>query len=137
TPAPGITTSGQHKRLVRYYISQKAIKQGYTHCDIKTINASHLDELVRALVLDHLQRESFDILREQEQQIRDYWLRTMIDRVRLAPDRLIIELNADHIEACKAHDWQNTSTNANTADHEITATPTSLYEPDVQHRGKQ
>lgn len=26
TPGPGITTNGQHKRLIRYYVSQKAIK---------------------------------------------------------------------------------------------------------------
>jgi site-specific DNA recombinase len=141
TPAPGSSGGNiRHKRLVRYYVSQKAIKQGYKNCDIKTINASHLDELVRALVLDHLQRESFDTLRGgrgQEQQTRDHWLRTMIDRVRLAPDRLILELNADQIESCKAHDWPSTSTSANTEDHESIATPTSLYQPEVQRRGKQ
>jgi len=124
---------------VRYYVSQKAIKQGYKNCDIKTINASHLDELVRALVLDYLQRESFDTfrglrgrgIRGQEQQTRDHWLRAMIYRVRLAPDRLILELNADQIESCKAHDWPSTE------DHESIATPTSLYQPEVQRRGKQ
>jgi site-specific DNA recombinase len=141
-PAPGITTNDHHKRHVRYYVSQKAIKQGYKNCDIKTINASHLDELVRALVLDYLQRESFDMLRGlrgrgQEQQTRDHWLRTMIDRARLASDRLILELNANHIEACKAHDWPNTSTRAITEDHESIATPTSLYQPQMEHRGKQ
>jgi len=138
-PAPGFTSapgsSGgniQHKRLVRYYVSQKAIKQGYKNCDIKTINASHLDELVRALVLDHLQRESFDTFHSQNHQTRDHWLRTMIDRVRLAPDRLTIELNADQIKDCKAHDWPSTQTG-----HEAHATPTSLYQPDVKRRGKQ
>ena len=139
-PPPGSSGGNiQHKHLVRYYVSQKAIKQGYKNCDIKTINASHLDELVRALVLDYLQRESFDTfrglrgrgIRGQEQQTRDHWLRAMIYRVRLAPDRLILELNADQIESCKAHDWPSTE------DHESIATPTSLYQPEVQRRGKQ
>jgi site-specific DNA recombinase len=134
TPTPGSSGGNiQHKRLVRYYVSQKAIKQGYKNCDIKTINASHLDELVRALMLDHQQHESFDTLRGQESQTRDHWLRTMIDRVRLAPDRLTLELNADRIEACKRHDWPS----INTEEHDTIATPTSLYQPDVERRGKQ
>jgi site-specific DNA recombinase len=147
-PAPAPGSSGgniQHKRLVRYYVSQKAIKQGYKNCDIKTINASHLDELVCALVLDYLQRESFDTLRGREQdfQIRDHWLRTMINRVRLAPDQLTIELNADQIEACKQHDWPNTHTHTNASEkdneeeHKATTTHTSLYQPEMQRRGKQ
>ena len=136
TPAPGSSGGSiQHKRLVRYYVSQKAIKQGYKHCDIKTINASHLDELVRALVLDYLQRKSFDTfrgLRGRGQQTRDHWIRTMIDRVQLAPGQLRIELNAEQIKACKEHDWPNIQT-----EDELNATPTSLYQPEVQRRGKQ
>ena len=91
-------------------------------------------------MLDYLKRESFDTfrgLRGRDSQIRDHWLRTMIDRVRLAPDRLILELNTDEIEACKAHDLPNTGTRANTEDHETIPTPTSLYQPEVQRRGKQ
>ena len=137
TPAPGSGGNIQHKRLVRYYVSQKAIKQGYKNCDIKTINASHLDELTRALVLDYLQRESFDMLRGQDSQIRDHWLRTMINRVLLAPGQLTIELNAEQIDACKQHDWPTINTSANTEDHKTIATPTSLYQPQVEHRGKQ
>ena len=145
TPAPGITTNRQHKRLVRYYVSQKAIKQDYKYCDIKTINASHLDELVRGLVLGYLQRESFDTLpgirgrglRGQEQQTRDHWLRTIINRVSLAPDQLTIKLSTDQTEACKAHDWPSINTSVNTEDPETIATPTSLYQPEEQRRGKQ
>ena len=118
---------------MRYYVSQKAIKQGYKHCDIKTINASHLDELIRALVLDHLQRESFDTLHSQNHQTRDHWIRTMINRVRLAPDRLTIELNVDQIETCKAHGWPS----VNTEEHETSVTPTSLYQPQIKRSGKQ
>jgi len=86
TPVPGSNGGNiQHKRLVRYYVSQKAIKQGYKNCDIKTINASHLDKLIRMLMLDYLQCESFDtlrgrVIRGQEQQTRDHWLRTIINR---------------------------------------------------------
>jgi len=38
------------KRLVPYYVSQLAIKEGYKNCEIKSLNAQRLDQLVRGLV---------------------------------------------------------------------------------------
>ncbi len=55
------------KRIVGYYVSQKAIKQGYRSCPIKTLNAHRLDELVRALALDYLhQHEALAVLHRHE-----------------------------------------------------------------------
>lgn len=51
----------KQKRHVRYYISQKAIKHGFKNCPIKTINAEHLDELVRGLVLGQLDHTDLDL----------------------------------------------------------------------------
>ncbi|MEO0632045.1 MAG: recombinase family protein, partial [Planctomycetota bacterium] len=54
----GSTARGRgQKRLVRYYVSQKALKHGFKSCRIKSINAEHLDDLVRAMVLDQLADE--------------------------------------------------------------------------------
>jgi len=50
----GTTTGG------RSVVSQKAIKHGYKSCEIKTINAKHFDELVRAIVLNYLRDESIE-----------------------------------------------------------------------------
>ncbi|MEM8739545.1 MAG: recombinase family protein [Planctomycetota bacterium] len=96
-------TKGE-KRLVCYYVSQKAVQKGYKHCPIKTINATHIDNLVRALVLDHLDGESLEHLRHRDCESRDYWVREIIDRVVLGPDQMIIELNDDRIEACREFD---------------------------------
>jgi len=46
--------AGGSARRVFYYCSQKGLKQGYKNCPIKTINAGHLDDLIRAMVLDYL-----------------------------------------------------------------------------------
>ncbi len=87
-------------RLIRYYTSQKALKFGYKSCPIKSINAGHLDDLVRGLVLDYLKSQRDLDLRGQETSIRDRQLRDIIRRVVVAPDKLTIELDRDQIAAC-------------------------------------
>src|SRR5262249_7859033 len=76
------------KRLVRYYVSQKAIKYGYRECAIKTINAAHLDELVRAIVLSYLASESCDRLARQPADVRDHWIQELLDAVILTPSKV-------------------------------------------------
>ena len=85
----------KQKRLVHYYVSQKALKQGFKSCPIKSINAEHLDGLVRGIVLSHLSHPS---LHAQESEIRDHWIRQVIHRVLVSEERLSIELDA---KACK------------------------------------
>ena len=124
------------KRLIRYYVSQKALQQGYRNCPIKTINARHIDDLIRALVLDYLKDDSFKHFRTRDPQTRDHWLREMIDRVILAPDQLTIELNKDQIQTCQEHDWPK----PDTTDQEKAQpgnTPTSLYQPKIQHHRRK
>ncbi|TVQ61271.1 MAG: recombinase family protein [Phycisphaerales bacterium] len=88
------------RRIVRYYVSQKAVKQGYKTCPIKSISAAQIDELVRAVVLGHLHREHSADLHSQEPQARDRWVREVIHRVVIAPDQISIELARDRIAAC-------------------------------------
>jgi hypothetical protein len=89
----GDPTSGT--RLTRYYTSQKAIKQGYDSCPVKSINAGYLDDLVRALVMDHLKSEHGVDLRAEPAEPRDHWIREVIHRVVLAPDRLAIAIERE------------------------------------------
>lgn len=119
------------KRLVRYYVSQKAMREGYKNCAIKTINASHLDDLVRALILDYLDGESLGHLRHREPQLRDRWIREIIGQVVIAADQITIKLSTDRIEACKHFDWPkiDKGREANTS--------TCLYKPAVNHRRQQ
>ncbi len=88
------------KRHVRYYISQKALKQGYKTCPIKSINASHLDDVVRALVMDHLRTGHRADLRTLDPATRDHWVREVLAAVTLAPDTIKVEVSTERASAC-------------------------------------
>jgi site-specific DNA recombinase len=98
-PLSKLDDTGQ-KRIIRYYVSQKAIKQGYKACPIKSLNAEHLDDLVRGIVLGHLANAH---LNHQPAEIRDSWIRAVIDSVVLAPDGLTIRLDCDQLAALARH----------------------------------
>ncbi len=94
------SVEGGPMRFVRYYVSQKALKHGYRTCPIKMMNAGHLDDLVRAVTLDHLLIAHRLDLGLHEASTRDHWVRELIETVVLAPDRLTVELRSDQIAAC-------------------------------------
>jgi DNA invertase Pin-like site-specific DNA recombinase len=85
------------RSIIRYYTSQKAIKQGYANCTIKSINASYLDDLVRALVMDHLMQACRVNLRLQTSEKRDHWIRELIHGVVLAPDLLTVDIERERL----------------------------------------
>jgi DNA invertase Pin-like site-specific DNA recombinase len=91
-----------NRRIVRYYVSQKAVKHGYATCPIKSLNANVIDALVRALVVDHLARATPNQvnLRPHEPSLRDHWLREVIARVVVALDRITIDLVDERVSAC-------------------------------------
>jgi len=91
----------KERRLVRYYVSQKAIKLGYATCPIKTINATRLDELVRALVCDHAANQGRVDLASQPPELRDHWVRELLSGVVLAPDRIQVTVRDDRLAACR------------------------------------
>ncbi|MEM1108881.1 MAG: recombinase family protein [Planctomycetota bacterium] len=93
------------KRLVRYYVSQKGIQQGYKNCPIKTINAKHLDELVRAAVCSQLSSDDQKGIGLAERAVQDHWIRGLIVGVVLGPDELLITLGQDELEELGEHDW--------------------------------
>ncbi len=95
-------TAGTPKRLVRYYVSQKAIKQGYASCPIRSVNAEHLDNLVRAVVMEHVRRKHSLDLGTLETSERDRHLRDVIHSVTIAPDALTIDLDHEQIAHVKA-----------------------------------
>jgi site-specific DNA recombinase len=148
--APDTSHAPTRTRLFRFYVSQKAIKLGYAHCPIKTLNAELVDDLVRAIVLDHVDRitaqamsaprprtsthaapEPFHALRRAEPALRDHWVREMIERVMIAPDSLAVELRDDQVAACADH--VNTPP-ATTAASPASDTATCLFTPRLEHR---
>jgi site-specific DNA recombinase len=116
----------KQKRLVRYYISQKAIKHGFKSCPIKSINAEHLDDLVRGVVLYHLNHET---LGDQTAETRDHWIRTAIDSVALATDRLTVRLDTDQLVVLNDQEFKEES-------DEVSTRPTCLYKPAVKECGQ-
>lgn len=118
------------KRLVRYYVSQKAMRLGYKHCPIKTINATHIDNLARALVLDHLDGQELEHLRHRDREARDFWVREIIEKIVLGPEQMTIELSNDRIEACRDFEWPDLKDDTDVSS-------ACLYKPTVeQRRGK-
>jgi len=91
--------SSSGSRITRYYTSQKALKEGYANCPVKSINAGHLDDLVRAIVMDHVKEVHGVDLWSQLPEKRDRWIRDSIHQVTLAPDRLTIEIERDCLRA--------------------------------------
>jgi site-specific DNA recombinase len=118
------------KHLVCYYVSQKAIKHGYRDCAIKAINTSHLDELVRAVVLGYLTSISFDRLACQPADVRDHWIREILEAVDLTPEKLVVRLQTEKIEACREAEWDNPPA------WESIQVPTCPYAPVVEERGR-
>jgi len=114
------------KRLVRYYISQKAIKHGFKNCPIKTINAVHLDELVRGLVLGYLNHSELD---QQSTEVRDRWIRKAIHEVTLAPDSITVQLDTKKIEQLQRHSFRSLP-------NVIPSRPVCLRTPEVDDRGE-
>lgn len=90
------------KRVILYYVSQKAIKQGYAMCPIKSVNAKHLDNLVRALVIDHCRAAHAADLRPLRPEVRDRVIRDVIAQVVIAPSAFTIDLDPSRIEGAMA-----------------------------------
>ncbi|MEQ9207309.1 MAG: recombinase family protein [Phycisphaerales bacterium] len=116
----------KQKRLVRYYISQKAIKHGFKNCPIKTINAEHLDELVRGLVLGYLDHTDLD---QQSTEVRDRWIRKAIHEVTLAPNSITVQLETKKIEQLQRHTFR-------APPKETPSRPVCLRSPEVDDFGE-
>ncbi|MEM1424011.1 MAG: recombinase family protein, partial [Planctomycetota bacterium] len=92
----------RQKRLVPYYVSQRAIAHGFDACPLKSVNAQHLDDLVRAVMLDHI---AIDALNTQPPEVRDHWIRETIGGVVLAPESMTIHLSNDAINRVSRHEF--------------------------------
>ncbi|MDX9912936.1 MAG: recombinase family protein [Phycisphaerales bacterium] len=98
-PASKRAGSAAARRVVRYYVSQKALKHGFRSCPIRSINAGHLDDLVRGLVLDHLAHQHHVDLTRLDATQREECIKGTIHRVVIAPASLTIELDREQIAA--------------------------------------
>lgn len=86
-------TTDNAKRMVLYYVSQKAIRHGYRSCPIRTINARHLDDLVRGIIGEFLAQRHNLPLAGYEQDELNRIIRDVVQKVVLAPDWLTVEID--------------------------------------------
>lgn len=118
------------KRLVRYYVSQRAIRHGYRDCPIKTMNASHLDEVVRALALGYLDSCSLGQVAQQGSEVRDYWIREILDGVVLSTARIEVRLDLAKISELREMQWSEAPT------PDSAPVPVCPYKPRIERRGR-
>ena len=91
------------RKQTPYYISQKAIMQGYSTCPIKMVNARVLDELVLAHIIQYLKEQH----QKTHQRLISYhsktdlyfWTREIIKKVVVATDTLVITLDTSKFES--------------------------------------
>ena len=124
-PLTKTADTGQ-KRHVRYYISQKAMKRGFKTCELKTINAGHLEDLVRAVVLDHAKVEA---LEAQPAETRDHWIRAVLESVTLSPESIVIRLDPAKISELRSGEFTS-------EDGAGASRPTCPVRPEIDDRGK-
>lgn len=122
------------RRIVRYYISQLAIKHGYAACPVKSINAAHLDDLTRAAVIDHLRVEQGIDIRPLPPEERDRCVRDVVRRVTLATDRVVFELDLRSARAPAVPDAGSVTRPAGQSETEAFSVPACLFQPKVDHR---
>ncbi|MBS0189660.1 MAG: recombinase family protein [Planctomycetes bacterium] len=96
----GMFKKENQTRLVRYYVSQQAIRQGYRSCPIGSLNAAHIDELVRAIVMTFVAEKHSASWSSLTPEKRDHFIREVIREVVVAPDRLEIQLNERKSRTC-------------------------------------
>ncbi len=93
-------TPSDRERRISYYVSQQALKHGYDSCPIKSINASHLDDIARGLVLDHMASKGLQTAFNDASK-RDAVIRDLIRGVVVGPDQITIELDTARLQQCE------------------------------------
>ncbi len=81
----------------RYYVSSKALEEGYKTCPIKTLNAERLEAVVVGHLLNYLYLYCAVVFHFIQRLVDDseqeYFLRQLIDGIIVRPDRLDITLS--------------------------------------------
>lgn len=126
----GVDTETKQPKIIRYYVSQKAMRKGYKHCQIKSINANHLDELIRTLIFNYLkQHKEFDSFCGQPTQDQNYHIRNFIKVIYLAHDKITMHLAPNRIQDYR--DKQNLNYHHDSKLVKVTL-PTCHYTPTVE-----
>jgi site-specific DNA recombinase len=145
-------------RATPYYKTQKSMREGGSACPLRSLNARLLDDLVRALVLDHLASTRRQLALDDPStglrrpvdgpSTRDLALRALIHRVVITPRSITLELLTDRLEALPTIDGDSSRATsrrtAETSTHDPRAADSNMdgprptrtpFKPDVTQRG--
>ncbi len=86
------------RRLIFYYVSQRAIKHGYASCPVKSVNARLLDDLIRSVVCTYAGSVSVALFDDSDEAAIDAVLRTIVHRVTVGPLQIKIEMDQRRFE---------------------------------------
>ena len=119
--------AGRPTRKVRYYVSTKAMGQGYSNCQIKTLNANFLEELITAHLLHYLHRTHEKIYYHLNQFTdmaeRNLLVRNMIDVILVGPEKISINLDKTNLVSL--------SNKLASCNSKIECVPKVMLEPDI------
>lgn len=121
-------------KTTRYYVSQKAIKQGYKKCEVKSINAHQIESIVISMLVYLLTDERSDLSKAFHSQAESEQMaifKNLLIKIVISPSKISIEISKDLLnetkaELAKSHDGVDNNTANNQANH-----PTLIYQPQV------
>jgi DNA invertase Pin-like site-specific DNA recombinase len=136
TQRRALKNTGQKiKTQIRYYVSRKALTQGYGNCEIKNINADLLEGLVTGQLFyylyQHAKENYMAIKQTTDDAEKAYWIREFVHLVTVGPEQVIITLDKQALDA-KQESFASPLHNQNGPVEEVVP-PTPLHAPDIKH----
>lgn len=117
-------------KKTRYYVSQKAIKQGYASCDLKSINAQQIESLVISVLISILveQRQDYKSAVKQKTETELTMIyKQLLRGLTISPSRVNIEVSKAELNDIRMQLAKSTSDNR--SGDEPTYLPVLVYEP--------
>lgn len=93
-----VKTKDKRKKKLPYYVSQKAIKEGYKKCPIGSVNAQAIDRYIELLILEQLDDCKYQYLIEMGVNERNQCIYNLLEMIELSEARIRVFL---HLKALK------------------------------------
>lgn len=124
---------GSIKRT-RYYVSQKAIKQGYASCDVKSINAQQIENIVISVLVNLLTENRDDLRSALEGKAecgRSTLFGGLLDKVVISSSKISVEIFRDQLNETRMALAKVHVGTENPVSDEAPSLPTLMYQPKI------
>jgi len=92
-----MTPSSSAAKRARYYVSRKAQVNGYASCEIKSLNATAIENLIEAHLFNFLFEKNNDVYRFinncTDTGVKYHWIRKIIENIVIGPSLIAISLS--------------------------------------------